>query len=235
MAKQRTYWVHFKTNLFHSLHWFEFSAAWCLLPLKVGHDFIGCYKLSVCMCVWPVCEALLCDLVLLFAWKQIQTTCFSNNEFKTRIRESTLHSLPVLTPLLLSPLPACLPTTTLLCTSFSYIPLSYLWKHPHVSLSTSLCLFPHLSELISCSHAFILSQHGDRYSSACSGWWEIEFLLIVCDVTCWPVASVKHDKRRAQLGMNGNERNPNILETLNTSQGGVAGETPLEWRSKKKS
>lgn len=142
------------------------------------------------MCNVYLCKALLCDS-LLFS---------SQNKFRPHVFRTMNSRLELGKHLTVSPLPSHRPspsTSLLLSLSLSIslpdtLPLS---ACPYASPCIFLCLFSHLSDLISRSDPFIPPLRENRFSSAWNGWWEIEFPLRVSDVTYWPITSVKHNKR----------------------------------------
>lgn len=100
------------------------------------------YAESVHPCsVWPVCWALLCNLVFLLPQNKIQTTCLSNNEFKTRTGKAPhIPPFPHSPPSLLSDhhnLPSRFPSVRLLFLR----PTSYLSPHPHLTQYILMSLF----------------------------------------------------------------------------------------------
>lgn len=100
------------------------------------------YAESVHPCaVWPVCWALLCNLVFLLPQNKIQTTCLSNNEFKTRTGKAPhIPPFPHSPPSLLSDhhhLPSLFSSVRLLFLR----PTSYLSPHPRLTQYILMSLF----------------------------------------------------------------------------------------------
>lgn len=122
------------------------------------------------------------QISLLFAAKQIQTTCFKDIEFMTRTGKAPCS------PLLFSNHhPSASFSLPLLSPCMSDLP-----SHLRFFASINVCFLSHLSDFICLSKASIPQQCNDRFNSAWSVWWEIEFLLGAHYVTYWPSVSVKN-------------------------------------------